>query len=330
MYFPTSTARQLSTLPTLPNLSPEPVIALCSNSSKSLFCTLTKNGLAVWRARPAVVLTYLSRTSLSLIEHGENAAARWAPDGSRILIQTNGSYLVLVHVHYDMSTSSRLYQTPPLSSGAQRHFRPGPGEAQPMFSVKLSFEGVIRVDGELLSVSPRRDCIIFSTNAPPAVQRIPWPSVDDVQDDEIPDRTLLGHDTWIINDTELPWLANPNVTITQISYSRSTGVETWIASDGRAYFVQFIDTIETERLESSSEDHEESESHDSVQSPTLCWQGVCIHDVEAPRWVQKQKATEDNAEFDYIDSRRAVCIAINSKFSLVATGTQRIGEFSLV
>ena len=135
-----------------------------------------------------------------------------------------------MHVHYDMSTSSRLYQTPPLSSGAQRHFRPGPGEAQPMFSVKLSFEGVIRVDGELLrsdsvcmfstelyhwcflSVSPRRDCIIFSTNAPPAVQRIPWPSVDDVQDDEIPDRTLLGHDTWIINDTELPWLANPNGT----------------------------------------------------------------------------------------------------------------------
>lgn len=55
------------------------------------------------------------------------------------------------------------------------------------------------------------------------------------------------------------------MTITQISYSRSTGVETWIASDGRAYFVQFIDTIETERLESSSEDHEESESHVGIE-----------------------------------------------------------------
>ena len=96
-------------------------------------------------------------------------------------------------------------------------------------SVKLSFEGVIRVDGELLryiyifqcnplliytysisSVSPRRDSIMFSTSDPPAVQRIPWPSVDEVQDEESSNRTLLGHDTWIINDRELPWLINPN------------------------------------------------------------------------------------------------------------------------
>lgn len=187
MYFPTSAARQISTVPALPNLKPEPVIALCPSPSKSLFCTLARSGLAVWKARaclliksdvhselilycchlqPTVTLAYLSRTTTSLLEHGDNTAAHWAPDGSRIIIQvlfnlqiassrldytqTGGSYLVLVSVRYDGRTSSQSYECPPLPSTAQPHFQAGPGEGLPIFKVNLSFEGVIRVDGELL------------------------------------------------------------------------------------------------------------------------------------------------------------------------------------
>lgn len=55
---------------------------------------------------------------------------------------------------------------------------------------------------------------MFSTMDPPSVQRIPWPTVDDDFNDEHegtdPRRTLSGHDTWILNDYELPWLVNPN------------------------------------------------------------------------------------------------------------------------
>jgi hypothetical protein len=32
------------------------------------------------------------------------------------------------------------------------------------------------------------------------------------------------------------------VTVSKILYSRTTGVETWITSDGRAYFVQLQET----------------------------------------------------------------------------------------
>jgi hypothetical protein len=56
MYFPTSAASQLSTVPALPNLPPEDVICLAPSPRKSLFCTLTKNGLAIWRVRVRVVI----------------------------------------------------------------------------------------------------------------------------------------------------------------------------------------------------------------------------------------------------------------------------------
>ena len=145
-------------------------------------------------------------------------------------MKTSESYLVLVNVHYDGRPTVEPYQAPPLPVSAQRHFQAGPGEALPMFSVTLSFEGVIRVDGELLrsgysrsynaicsstlSVSPRRNCIMFSTKNPPSIQRIPWPSLDDEFSEgyeELEAREpLSGHDTWILNDYELPWLINSN------------------------------------------------------------------------------------------------------------------------
>lgn len=55
------------------------------------------------------------------------------------------------------------------------------------------------------------------------------------------------------------------------------------------------------------------------------WHGTCIHNVQTPRWVQKRKRGDpDDPESDphaYNEPRRARVIAINSKFSLVATGT---------
>lgn len=56
MYFPTSAATQLTVVPALPNLLPEFVLCLTPSPRKSLFCTLTKNGLAVWRVRVRVAI----------------------------------------------------------------------------------------------------------------------------------------------------------------------------------------------------------------------------------------------------------------------------------
>lgn len=80
--------------------------------------------------------------------------------------------------------------------------------------VPMSFHAkyVILTDLASSSVSPRKRYIMFSTKNPPAVQRIPWPSVDtDTEEDEEGSKAhLTGHDTWILNDEELPWLINSN------------------------------------------------------------------------------------------------------------------------
>ncbi|KAF7367259.1 RIC1 domain-containing protein [Mycena sanguinolenta] len=365
MYFPTTTAHQLSSIPALPNIPPESekVIALVPSPRKSLFCTLSRTGVSIWRVRPSAVLAYLSRTPTSILDHGENLAVYWAPDGGRIIIQTSQSYLVLITVVYLAETP--IYVPPPLPSTSRNYFLPGPGEALPLQCVSLRFEGVIRVDGGLICVSPRKQYILFSTKNPPAVQRIPWPEIEEEHEpvDGEPKTQFGTYETWIFNDHDFDFFVDPDVTATKILYSRATGVETWITSDGRAYFVGLSENIASAESDDGSgspktaRQHHQSPSTDSTGStkrPKSTWQGTCIHDFETPRWVQKSRRVDpqpDGADADtedevyptpsqssdslasasassgkgkaravYNEPRRAVAVAINGKFSLVAVG----------
>ncbi|CAL1696319.1 unnamed protein product [Somion occarium] len=339
MYFPTAAARRLSSVPPIPS-SIEPVICLATSPRKTLFCSVTRNGLSLWRVRPSAVLAHLARTDTSLKAHGENAYAEWSPDGQRIVIQTTQSYLVLVTVEY--SPNETPYQSPPLVPSAQRHFLPGPGEGLPFQSISLHFEGVIRIEGQLLSVSPRANYILFSTRNPPAIQRIPWPvlSEDDDTEQHAASRDLKYYDTWVLNDEELPWLVDSDVTVNKILYSRQTGVETWLTSDGRAYLVQLyesndlppsqsdLSTTGDESAHAARFRHHERmiSSEPSVPEAAIQWHGTCIHNIEVPKWVQKRRQVcPDDPEAyrpAYNEPRRAEVVAINAKFSLVATGTQ--------
>ncbi|KAG2156509.1 RIC1-domain-containing protein [Suillus bovinus] len=319
MYFPTSAARQLLTVPALPDVTPEPVLCFEASPRKTLFCLLTRSSLTVWRVRPSAPLAHISRSETSLTEHGDNTAVTWSPDGSRIVVQTVMSYLILVTVDYVPDAS--VYRSSHLGSNVQRNFLPGPGEGIPLQSLSLSLEGVICTEGQVLSVSPRKDYIIFSTTSPPSVQRIPWPVYDDSDiEEQAARRSLMGHDTWILNDLELPWLLDPDVTVTKIFHSMS-GVEAWITSDGRAYFVRLQESGSTSNLPNgTSADGSSSQSH-------YHWGGTCIHNFDVPRWVQKQRSTDDGSgrsSSTYVEPRRAVAIAVNSRFSFVAVGTQRL------
>ncbi|EIM83316.1 RIC1-domain-containing protein [Stereum hirsutum FP-91666 SS1] len=347
MYFPTSAARQLCTVPALPNALTEPVIQVCPSTRKSLFCTLTRDGLAVWRVRPSAMLTYLSRTATSLEQHGENKAVHWSTDGRRIVIQTTRSFLVLVTVHYNPEETP--YKTPPLGANSQRSFLPGPGEALPLQSIVLQFEGVIRVEGILLSVSPRKHYILFSTKSPPSIQRIPWPTAPE---DELYDRRgnrRYDYDSWVMNEDDFPWLVDPDVTVCDISWYRGTDVESWITSDGRAYFVQLSESAYSDvNMSNPDVNGEDSlpdtlrrqyhsrtsvDSSDSHSQPSSEWHGTCIHDIEVPKWVQKQRAPDPEDEDglgasgsggtvrSYEQPRRAVKVAVNTKFSMIAVGT---------
>lgn len=105
-----------------------------------------------------------------------------------------------------------------------------------------------------------------------------------------------------------------------MAYSRTSGVETWISSDGRAYFVQLTESSGNSTLQETTKERERR-----TDETVSTWQGICIHDIEPPKWVQKQKASPkaDEAEFDFIESRRAVHVATNARFSVAATGMQK-------
>ncbi|KAL7285751.1 hypothetical protein ACG7TL_000860 [Trametes sanguinea] len=260
----------------------------------------------------------------SVQEHGENVNLQWSPDGQRIVIQTTESYLVLITVEYNAEEVP--YQTPPLATNAARHFLPGAGEALPLQSLKLHLEGVIRIEGSLQSVSPRKDYILFSTSNPPAIQRVPWPNTGEAGENGQGD-----YDTWEVNEEELPWLVDPD------------GFETWITSDGRAYLVQLyqeqnlgpspseVSAGDDERAQQFKElSHQlgqlphSRQSSDSMSSVRpLSWHGTCIHHVDPPRWVQKRKQVDpgDIARYTYTEPRRAMMIALNPKFSMLAIGT---------
>ena len=51
MYFPTASARKLATIPGLPNIPPEQVVAIALSPRKLLFCTLSRTTIAVWSGR---------------------------------------------------------------------------------------------------------------------------------------------------------------------------------------------------------------------------------------------------------------------------------------
>ncbi|KAF8506868.1 RIC1-domain-containing protein [Russula emetica] len=336
MYFPTSVARQLCTVPPLPNVSPGPVLGVTPSPHKSLFCTLTRDGIAIWRVRPLAILTYLSRTSTSVKEHGENQSAHWSTDGTRIVIQTTKSYLVLASLRQRLDETP--YGTPRLGSSSMRTFLPGPGEALPLQALVIHFEGVIRIEGNLLSVSPRKHCILFSTKSPPSIQRIPWPMADGSEPHDGNEEKEYEYDSWVLTEQSFHWLTDTNVTVSNISSFRNTDVESWITSDGRVYLVQLVEGDEFDTVTSHWEGTEADpetfangarharKSDDSAKSQSNSrWQGSCVHDVEVPKWVQKRKQVhpdEGTGTVDYEQPRRAAKVVVNMKFSLIAVGTQ--------
>ncbi|KAI0308050.1 RIC1-domain-containing protein [Multifurca ochricompacta] len=334
MYFPTSVARQFCVAPLLPNASSEPVLGITPSPHKSLFCSLTRDGIAIWRVRPLVILAFLSRASTSVQEHGENQSAHWSADGTRIVIRTTKSYLVLASLH--QKPDEIPYDSPRLAPSTLRTFLSGPGEALPLQALVIRFEGVIRVEGNLLSVSPRQHYILFSTRTPPSIQRIPWPTTHEPgYHDSGDENSDHSYESWILNEHDFQWLVDANVGVLNILSFRGTDIESWITTDGRAYLVQLMDGHESDVAASHSERSKADEcttngnrrarNSSDTGNPRFNpgWQGTCIHDMQVPKWVQKRKQVhpEEVGSDDYEQPRRAVKVVVNMKFSLIAVGT---------
>jgi hypothetical protein len=139
-------------------------------------------------------------------------------------LQTTKSYLVLASLR--QKPDEIPYGTPRLGSSTLRTFLPGPGEALPLQALVIHFEGVIRIEGNLLrwvpplssplicsywtSVSPRKYCIFFSTRNPPSIQRIPWPMTDGSELHDGDEDKEYEYDSWVLTEQSFPWLVDAN------------------------------------------------------------------------------------------------------------------------
>ncbi|KAG8760105.1 hypothetical protein FRC14_004091 [Serendipita sp. 396] len=298
MYFATNSARVLA-VPINAEIETDYIIGIGINSRRSHFVVLTSSEISVWKVRPPVLLASLRRTQISLDEHGLNLAASWSPDGSKIVVQTTTSHIILLN----------LYQTPDFQPFSKfrslmirgHTFLPGPGEGITIDGLYLQLHGVINTDGDLIWLSPRASFLLFSTRNPAAVQRMPWP-----QDEGTVDQNWLGHETWSLESQNFPWIdSTEDTTLYRIHFIKSNAPEGWVSSDGKAYLTQNIQ-------QSSLSGPKEEESSD--ESPTRggtedTWTGVCIY---SPTKTEKPEPY----------SSRAVEIALNPRFSIAAVGTE--------
>jgi RAB6A-GEF complex partner protein 1 len=62
--------------------------------------------------------------------------------------------------------------------------------------------------------------MLFSTRSPPAIQRIPWPTRDDSDEEDTPQLNILArYDTWVLDDQELPWLVESDGKYRRLSFN---------------------------------------------------------------------------------------------------------------
>ncbi|EJU04689.1 RIC1-domain-containing protein [Dacryopinax primogenitus] len=208
MYWPTSTARILSPTLTLPPESPDPIIYSSLNARKTLFLTLTASSISIWRVRPSVVLAELRRSKAEVDLHGPATWADWSPDGTRIVLQTSDSHLILLSLLYGHAPPA--YRMPDLPRSGMKHFAPAPGEGGPIQSVEIGIEGVVKLEGGLLCAAITNSRIFFSTLSPPSVQSIPFPSPPKEGEGEGEGKgeneleVAERHEVWLLED--MPWL----------------------------------------------------------------------------------------------------------------------------
>ncbi len=104
MYFPITAAKQVATTPALPNIPSESVVALSTSPAQGTLlhshpvcccCVVWQGKMVEIKAKlcqltsvqPSALLSILTRTPTSILNHGDNIDAWWSPDGSRIVVK---------------------------------------------------------------------------------------------------------------------------------------------------------------------------------------------------------------------------------------------------
>ena len=132
MYFPTSAARQLSSVPALP-LPSELVQSIVPSPRKTLFAAITKSGLSLWRVRVCPT----SRT-LSPLSEAECVLWSWMDAALR------GSRAPLAHA--DVSAGTWREPAHSVVSGRAETCHPGAHDRRHTYSLHVLSRDSLRAD----------------------------------------------------------------------------------------------------------------------------------------------------------------------------------------
>ncbi|KAF9869805.1 hypothetical protein CkaCkLH20_12722 [Colletotrichum karsti] len=268
----------------------DPILALRISRGGQLFAVITSTSMAIWQAKPTVILAVVVRSESSLETYGENVDLLIRPDSAILVVRTTLGYLIT----YSLATDSeaQVYKPYfPSYANVQRrrqthHGGPGsatpdqylwgPGEGQGVRDVSVRFRMVIKVDAGIESALALDDELVVATRKPAAIQCIRW----------TPDQSGSQTKTEIIS--RMGWLEK-KITVVEMTHDRPMNLSTWITSDGRVYAVQRLHPREASQADSQDVD------------PKKLFKGHCFHTPQKPE------------EF----AKRAV---INARFSLIAVG----------
>ncbi|GAA5814889.1 hypothetical protein MFLAVUS_008392 [Mucor flavus] len=260
------------------------IISTQPSHHASLFITCTRTAIYLWSVKPTTVLAFVERSQKHIEEFGENKEIIWKPDGSAIVIQTSNNYLLLYAIiSYDQRSFEFNF---PNSSQA---FVTGPGEGKGPKTMLIKFRLAIRIDAGIACGSSSDDTLIIATRSPAAIQCISW----NPQQVNATKTSVLNRLGIMENDeTEL---------VSTILYDKIMNISIWISNEGKAYFVQNSPVLSTQRRASINGSLSKSITPSvlTFEKP-IHWTGVCFH--------SKHKVT---------------CVSINSKFSLIAVGTDK-------
>ncbi|KAG7143531.1 Guanine nucleotide exchange factor subunit Rich like protein [Verticillium longisporum] len=195
----------------------DPVLALRTSRSGSLFAVITATSMAVWQTKPTAILAVVVRSVSSLSTYGENFDLLMRPDSAILVVHTTQGYLIT----YSLATDSEAHVYKPyfpsyanIQRRRQIHAGPGgsapdqflwgPGEGAGVRDVSVRFRMVIKVDAGIESAL--------------------------ALDDELTKTEMISRMGWL----------DKKITITEMTHDRPMNLSTWITSDGKAHAVQRV------------------------------------------------------------------------------------------
>ncbi|CAO0800336.1 unnamed protein product [Mucor circinelloides] len=272
------------------------IVSIQSSSHASLYITCTRNGIYLWSVKPTTVLAFVERSDNHVEEFGENIEVIWKPDATAIVVHTKNNYMLLYAIiSYDQRSFEFNF---PNSTHA---YVTGPGEGKGPKTMLIKFKLAIRVDAGIACGTSSDDTLIIATKSPAAIQSISWNP-----------QQVNATQTSVLN--RLGIMENEkSEQVIGIVYDKTMNISVWLSNEGRAYFVQNNNTLSQERRSSNGSTTITSPNVPSFEKK-IHWTGVCFHNSEHTEAKGKQKLQ---------DLHKATSVSINSKFSLIAIGTNR-------